>query len=303
MSPAWTSSFRVQHTNREAVALHKPHPDVHGKLNLSHAFVFPLIGAQVDQEHKLHPSRTSNSPEEIWRLSAIPISLLWNNMTLPKLEYQWIFMAASTINPFDGMVTGLHPSLKTVTRVDISSNKLVKLPIVLFQMPSFKTLNASENSISGLPSLWLGGKRDLAQKNSLKPGKKPYSSCEDIHENLALEEGEQDFTYAESGWNCPHLEDIELHRNVLTALPTCLFELPTLKYLNVSNNDIQTLPFEMWTAPVLKSLDLKGNFVSKLPVMKTRQGGRGGNGKTSSLPRAKLLSLSKDSLPIDARSE
>lgn len=224
-------------------------------------------------------------------------------MTLPKLEYQWIFMAASTINPYDGMIAGLHPSLKTVTRVDVSTNKLVKLPIVLFQMPSLKTLNASENAITGLPSLWLGGKKDLAQKNSLKAGKKPYSSCENIQENLAFEEGEQDFTYAESGWNCPHLEDIELHHNSLTTLPTCLFELPMLKYLNVSYNDIETLPFEMWTAPVLKSLDLKGNFVRKLPVMKTRRGGRGGNGKTSSLPRGKLLSLSKDSLPVDLRSE
>ena len=224
-------------------------------------------------------------------------------MKLSKLEHHWILTAASTINPYDGIVAGLHPSLKTITRVDVSSNKLSKLPIVLFQMPALKTLNASENAITGLPSLWLGGKKEMAQKNNLKAGKKPYSSCENIQENLAFEESEQDFTYAESGWNCPHLEDIELHHNSLTTLPTCLFELPTLKYLNVSSNDIQTLPFEMWTAPALKTLDLKGNFVRKLPVMKTRRGGRGSGGKTSSLPRAKALSLSKDNLPVDMRSE
>lgn len=257
----------------------------------------------MDQEHKLHPSRTSNSPEEIWRLSAIPISILWNNMKLTKLEHQWILAAASIVNPYDGNFVGLHPSLKTITRVDISGNKLSRLPIVLFQLSALKTLNASENTISGLPSLWLGGKKEVTQRNSFKAAKKPYSSCENIQENLAFEDSEQDFTYAESGWNCPHLEEIELHHNSLASLPTCLFELPVLKYLNVSYNDIENLPFEMWTAPVLKSLDLKGNFVRKLPVMKTRRGGRGVTSKTSSLPRAKALSLSKDNLPLDMRSE
>ena len=219
-------------------------------------------------------------------------------MKLAKLDYQWILTAATTINPYNDTVVGLHPSLKTVTRVDISTNKLSKLPIVLFQMPSLKTLNASENSITGLPSLWLGGRKESAH---LKAGKKPYSSCENIQENLAFEESEQDFTYAESGWSCPHLEEIELHHNLLTSLPTCLFELPMLKYLNVAYNDVQTLPFEMWVAPALKSLDLKGNFVRKLPIMKTRR--KGGNGKTSSLPRSKALSLSKDNLPANFRLE
>ena len=224
-------------------------------------------------------------------------------MKLTKLELKWIFTTASTINPYYGDFAGLHPSLKTVTRVDISSNQLSKLPIVLFQMPALKTLNASENAITCLPCLWLGGKKEKSVKHSsLKVGKKPYSSCENIPENLDFEDSVHDFNYAESGWNCPHLEDIELHHNSLTGLPTCLFELPLLKYLNVSYNDIQTLPFEMWTSPALKSLDLKGNFVRKLPVMKTKST-KGGNGKTSSLPRAKVLSLSKDNLPVDLRSD
>ena len=217
-------------------------------------------------------------------------------MKLSKLEYQWILKAASTINPYPDMVVGLHPSLKTITRVDISTNKLTKIPIVLFQMPSLKTLSASENEINGLPSLWLGGRKDVSKTSSLKAGK-PYNSCENIHENLTFEESCQDFTYAESGWSCPHLEEIELHHNSLTSLPTCLFELPMLKYLNVSYNDIQTVPFEMWTAPALKTLDLKGNFVKKLTVLKVRRNGGGsGNGKSSTLPRAKVLSLSKDCL-------
>lgn len=216
-------------------------------------------------------------------------------MKLSKLEHQWILTAAIAINPYNETFAGLHPSLKTITRVDISTNKLSKLPIVLFQMPALKTLNASENEINGLPSLWIGGRKDVLTKSSLKAGK-PYSSCEDIHENLTFEERCQDFTYAESGWSCPHLEEIELHHNSLTALPTCLFELPMLKYLNVSYNDIETVPFEMWIAPALKILDLKGNFVKKLPVLKIRQKRGSGNGKTSSLPRAKVLSLSKDNL-------
>lgn len=255
-----------------------------------------FTGAQVDQEHKLHPSRTSSSPEEIWRLGAYPVSILWNGMKLSMLEPQWILTAACTLNPYSEAFAGLHPSLKTITRVDVSNNKLSKLPIVLFQMPALKTLSASDNEINGLPSLWIGGRKDVSSKSSLKAGK-PYSSCENIHENLTFEESCQDFTYAESGWNCPHLEEIELHKNSLTTVPVCLFQLPMLKYLNVSYNDIQTVPFEMWTAPALKTLDLKGNFVKKLTVLKIRKNGGGStNGKSSTLPRAKVLSLSKDSL-------
>ncbi|XP_068698664.1 leucine-rich repeat serine/threonine-protein kinase 1-like [Montipora capricornis] len=256
-------------------------------------------GAQVDQEHKLHPSRTSSSPEEIWRLKAHPVSVLWNGMKLAKLEKQWILTAASTINPYQEKFSGpLHPSLKTITRIDISTNKLSKLPIVLFQLSGLKRLNVSENELSGLPCDWIGGKKDVCTTNSLKAGK-PYSSCENIHENHTFDESCQDFTYAESGWNCPHLEEIELHHNSLATLPTCLFELPMLKSLNVSHNDIQTVPFEMWIAPALKTLDLKGNYVKKLPVLKIKRKGTSGNhGKPSTLPRAKLLSLSKDSLDV-----
>lgn len=219
-------------------------------------------------------------------------------MKLSKLEPQWILTAASAINPYNEQFTGsLHPSLKTITRVDFSTNKLLKLPVVLFQLPALKTLNASENEISSLPCLWLAGRKDVSTKSSLKAGK-PYSSCENIHENLTFEDSSQNFSYAESGWNCPHLEEIELHHNSLTALPTCLFELPMLKYLNVSHNDIQTVPFEMWIAPALKTLDLKGNYVKKLPVLKIRRKAGPGNGKSATLPRAKVLSLSKDSLDL-----
>ena len=215
-------------------------------------------------------------------------------MNLPRVEHQWICHVASVMNPYDNAgLGGLHPSLKTVTHVDISTNTISKLPVVLFQMPSLKVLNASENSLTCLPCLWLGGRRETPQKGSAANGKL-YKSCENVlNDDPSVQEKDCDFTYAESGWNCPHLEEMDLHHNSLTSLPTCLFELPSLKTLIASSNDLQIVPFDMWTAPSLRTLELKENFLRTLPVVRFQR--KGSKGRSSTLPRAKVLSQNKES--------
>lgn len=229
-----------------------------------------LIGVNVDNEYKLpHSSRSGSQAEEAWRTESNPVCIIWNGMKLSSVHPQWIVDGAKRINPqvAQGNV-GLHPVLKTITRLDLSGNTLSKLPLIIFQLPSLKVLNISENSLSALPSLHNGRVKSAGTNGTSSISAKKFHSCDNIADRIIEEEAENDFTYAESSWNCPHLEEIEVHHNSLTTLPTCIFQLPMLKFLNASFNDIDSLPFAMWFAPVLKTLDLKGNYLKMLPLSK-----------------------------------
>ncbi|KAK3754845.1 hypothetical protein QZH41_011322 [Actinostola sp. cb2023] len=198
----------------------------------------------VDNEYKLpHSFRGGNHVDESCRMESNPVCIIWNGMKLTNIHPQWIVDAAKRINPqvAAGNI-GLHP------------------------LPSLKILNISENSLSSLPSLHNGRVRPGNGATSVTA--KKYHSCDNITDRIIEEEEDVDFTYAESSWNCPHLEEIEVHRNSLITLPTCIFQLPMLKFLNTAYNDIDTLPFAMWFAPVLKTLDLKGNYLKMLPLSK-----------------------------------
>lgn len=218
-------------------------------------------------------------------------------MKLNQIHPQWIVDAAKYINPqvASGNV-GLHPVLKTITRLDISGNALNKLPLIIFQLPSLKVLNISENSLSSLPTLHNGRRTQLGNGSGNSFSKK-FHSCDNITDRVSEEIEDSDFNYAESSWNCPHLEEIEMHHNSLPSLPTCIFELPTLRFLNASYNDIDSLPFAMWFSPMLKTLDLKGNYLKTLPLTeetkkKTPKAGL----KTSTLPKPRNISKSRDDL-------
>lgn len=190
-------------------------------------------------------------------------------MKLSSVHPQWIVDAAKRINPQVASANvGLHPVLKTITRLDLSGNSLTKLPLIIFQLPSLRILNLSENALGTLPSLHNGKVKTANGNGGTSNNPKKYHSCDNITDRVIQEEDEEevDFTYAESSWNCPHLEEIEIQRNSLTTLPTCIFQLPMLKFLNASYNDIDSVPFAMWFAPMLKTLDLKGNYLKLLPL-------------------------------------
>ena len=66
-------------------------------------------------------------------------------------------------------------------------------------------------------------------------------------------------------WNCPLLDELELQRNELTSVPSCVFDLPNLKVLNLSRNKLKELPLKLWTAPSLKDVLLQDNELTCLP--------------------------------------
>lgn len=227
------------------------------------------LGVNVDSEYKIpHSSRGGNHAEEAWRQESNPVCIIWNGMKLSSIHPQWIVDAAKRINPQVAAANvGLHPVLKTITRLDLSGNSLTKLPLIIFQLPSLRILNLSENALASLPSLHNGRVKPTNGNGGTSNKPKKYHSYDNITDRTIEEEEEEpDFTYAESSWNCPHLEEIEIHHNSLTTLPTCIFQLPMLKFLNAAFNDIDSLPFAMWFAPMIKTLDLKGNYLKLLPL-------------------------------------
>ena len=66
-------------------------------------------------------------------------------------------------------------------------------------------------------------------------------------------------------WNSPLLDELELQRNELTSVPSCVFDLPNLKVLNLSRNKLKELPLKIWTAPSLKDVLLQDNELTCLP--------------------------------------
>lgn len=65
--------------------------------------------------------------------------------------------------------------------------------------------------------------------------------------------------------NCPYLEEIELQRNHLKALPSWMFtHLPVLRRLDASQNDIKSVDQSMWLCSSLVELNLSHNRLSAL---------------------------------------
>lgn len=66
-------------------------------------------------------------------------------------------------------------------------------------------------------------------------------------------------------WDCPLLEELDLHKNELTSIPKCVFDLESLRVLVLHRNKIKEMPLEMWSAPNLKDVLLQENDLRCLP--------------------------------------
>ncbi len=192
-----------------------------------------FIGVYIESEYKI----TEEEP------CLQPVIITWSKRKLETIKDKWITDSAINKNHQESARAVLNQNPKLVlgliTRLDLSANQLKTLPVLLFQLPSLRKLNLSDNKIRSLPS--------------------PESEHK---------EGE-DFT-----WNLPLLEDLELQKNELESLPKCLFDLPKLKTLLLSKNRIKEIPFKMWKMPCLRELLLQDNDLTGLPVSQKLERGQ-----------------------------
>ena len=148
--------------------------------------------------------------------------------------------------------------LKNVQLIDVSSNKLVKLPTLPldhdadhefdggWSCRSLRTLNITGNELTCLPpSVW-----ELPHLESL--------SCSENKLNSLLTDMENVPSYNE-------LTDVDFsHNNLFGILSGHLFELPSIRKVNLSKNEITGLPEALWKSSTLSDLDLSDNCLKNL---------------------------------------
>ena len=106
--------------------------------------------------------------------------------------------------------------------------------------------------------------KDLGSKES---GRKESGTKESERKESGRKESGQNpaGSFEKLAWDCPLLEELDLQKNQLTAIPKCLFELQSLRVLNLLRNEIEELPLELWSAPSLKDVLLQQNNLKCLP--------------------------------------
>ena len=157
------------------------------------------------------------------RLNLAFLSVSWNSKKLKYIREGWLQTVCMEV-PVSGNRTC------AIAHIDISSNELTELPVMLFQLEHLTKLDASRNKLKSLPV---------------------------SHDNT------------NRGWDCPKLAELDVSSNQLTSLPSRLFQLRELRELNASNNDITDVDIAVWTTPKLTKLFLGRNKLETFPSPKT----------------------------------
>lgn len=172
-----------------------------------------------------------------------PVIIQWYKRKLSVVKEEWLLNAGISCNTKMKSKLLNDPSLrvKLFTSINLSNNDLESLPIILFQMPSLKALNVSDNKLKFLPG--------------------PVCS----EDGKEISDNDQSFTLS-GNWNCPSLEELDLQHNMIVDVPKHIFTMPSLRTIDLSWNYIKNMPFEMWVSPSLKTLILEHNNIQSLPA-------------------------------------
>ncbi|XP_022246027.1 leucine-rich repeat serine/threonine-protein kinase 1-like [Limulus polyphemus] len=184
----------------------------------------------------------------------IPVMINWHSQRcLQFVKEQWIIDASVSLNIKLKLSPHNHSmALSAITRLDISNNELTELPACIFQMPSLKVLNASQNKLEKLPDIEV-----KSQSGSVSPNKSSLK----LPSKYKLP----------ATWTCSVLEEIHLQENRLDNVPESIFQLPSLIILDLSNNKLQMLHFKVWSSPKLRELNLSLNLLKSLPCFPSYQ--------------------------------
>ncbi|CAI5438648.1 unnamed protein product [Caenorhabditis angaria] len=146
--------------------------------------------------------------------------LNWSCASLDQVQSDWFIAASLHVNP---RLRTTRLALAAITRIDLSSNKLTTFPSILFQMPSLRSLNLSENSIRTIevPSYYISS-------TSL--------------EILNMRNNNLEYLTPQFLASLPQLQNLDVSKNELGQLPEYIWLCPSLKELNASSNRLSSLP-------------------------------------------------------------
>lgn len=185
-------------------------------------------------------------------MEVIPqLELSWSHMKLPKCEGSWVGQEAEfcpsskdqdgeSVENYASHSSDLCNTLRAgpdvklgfdaIVGVNLDNNQLLSVPVELFQLPNLTRLNLSGNKIAKLPS-------DLREP-SKHSGNDLFKEFESM------------------GWACPALVVLNVAKNQLAHLPSCVWTLPNLTKLICSKNKLQTLLPESGPIPAEQELSL-----------------------------------------------
>ena len=225
----------------------KTHPDPEFKINKKNV-----------QFNSGHSNLISNLTfSSIFPTTAIMIN--WHSIgSLQTIDRDWLLNAALTHNS-KLKLSNIESALASITRLDLSNNNLIKLPICVFQLTSLKVLNLSQNCLKTLPETDTDAYSSSSSHLFSSNNKSRMSKSKSFTVNLSKK-----VSYS-GEWNLPSLEELYLVDNELENLPNSIFELISLQILDCSNNHLKYLPSNVWFAPKLRELNLSLNLIKDLP--------------------------------------
>ena len=208
------------------------------------------------------------------------LELKWNNLKLPICNGTWFgeevryFPLAKDQQGY--LTLGIH----ALSDIHLNGNRLIEVPIELFQLESVRSINLSSNALSKLPvsrahsserwslpsllQLNLSHNRLMHLPSSVwaLPSIKTLSCSANKLVTLLPSGASDDFTHLLSN----SLADVDLSGNDLTTVASFFFEMPNLEKVKLNNNLISNLPDTLWGCATLSSLDLSCNRIPVLPL-------------------------------------
>ena len=177
-----------------------------------------------------HVEISKDSSDDSSEDSGDGLALNWNELKLPICKGTWFTKGAEYFPLAKDQHGCLSLGICGLSRIHLNNNRLVEVPIELFQLQSVRSIDLSSNSLLELP---------------VSGGQSPGS------------------------WSLPALISLDLSHNRLTHLPSCVWELPSIKSLTCSSNKLITLlpsgAADAFCPPFSNSLtdiDLSGNELS-----------------------------------------
>ncbi|VDK18526.1 unnamed protein product [Anisakis simplex] len=147
--------------------------------------------------------------------------LNWHNASLSVIANEWLLSACLQLNQ---RLRTSRMALSALTRIDISSNQLIKLNSSLLQLQSLRNLNAANNVIEFIEMESDDWNAPMLESLSLEHNKIKCLPPQIFSSRL------------------PNLSMLDVSHNQLISLPETLWLAPRLRELNASNNLLMAIP-------------------------------------------------------------
>ena len=207
--------------------------------------------------------------------------LQWKGKHLKSVKGAWLDSEASFYTIGRGSIDGCQVipyervGYTGISKVTLSRNHLISVPIELFQLPNVTSIDLSYNQLKSLPEPSNGWSCDnLSMLNLSENSLTMLPSCLWALPSITMVmASDNKLEYLLTGYDpfqdgklSKTLIEVNLSRNCLPTVTEFLFLFPRLSRINLSHNSLIFLPKAMWFLESLKDLNLSHNQLESLPL-------------------------------------